>query len=449
MPTDATRPSVALAIAPASHLRGVVRVPGDKSITHRAFFLAALNHSSTTISNPSPADDCIRSLALVRSIGCSATFGDNTIVLERADRASADRAVANRELVVDCGNSGTSARLAMGLLAAEEGRFVLIGDRSLSRRPMERAAAPLRLLGARIETTSGSLPVRIEGAVLAGGESHGVIAVESAQVHTAVVIAALRSRAGASIFAAKPMRDHTLRMLPSFGINALLQDNVVRILPAHVDHVARIDVPGDFSSAAFIIAGAILVPGSEITIENVGLNPTRTAFLRALSRMGADVVTESADDVEPRGSIRARYSGSLRASLFTGDDDEISVTEMIDELPLLALIATQAVGTTIIRDADELRVKESDRIASTARVLRSLGASVTEHPDGLEITGPQHLTGGRRIFPGGDHRLAMMAAMGALISRDGAIIDNAQSASVSYPTFWNDLAALGASVQSI
>ncbi|MBC8145990.1 MAG: 3-phosphoshikimate 1-carboxyvinyltransferase [bacterium] len=359
--------------------------------------------------------------------------------------------ISSRDLVVDCGNSGTTTRLAMGLHCAEPGRFVLVGDRSLSRRPMERVASPLRRLGAHIETTAGALPVRIEGRELDGGESHGVITVESAQVHTAVVIAALRSRAGASIYAARPMRDHTLRMLPLFGVTVNESESgVIRVLPAEVNRDVVIKVPGDFSSAAFMIAAAILVDGSRVTIENVGLNPTRIAFVRALKRMGADVSINASDDREPHGSIHANYSPDLIACTFGGDDDsDVSVTGMIDELPLLALIATQAAGTTRIRDADELRVKESDRIRSTANVLRALGATVIEHPDGLEIDGPQTLTGGTAIDPSGDHRLAMMAAVGAMIARSGAVIENAHVADISYPSYWDDLAAIGATVKRI
>lgn len=440
-------------VEPARDLHGTIRVGGDKSITHRALFFAALNSATTTINDASPADDCARSLAVIQLLGCSVEQNGLQLRVSREPLPARDHhpdlANSNREIVIDCGNSGTTARLAVGLLAAEPGRYVLVGDPSLTGRPMERVAAPLRRMGATVTTTNGALPIRITGGVLIGGDSHGVITVESAQVHAAVVIAALRSQAGASIFAARPMRDHTLRMLRAFGISFASSDGVVRILPTEINRNTTIDVPGDFSSAAFLITAAVLVRGSSIVIDRVGLNPTRIAFVRALQRMGADIVVSASDDIEPVGSIRARYSPELVAAEFDGDDPVASVTEMIDELPLLALVATQARGTTLVHDADELRVKESDRINSTASVLRSLGAVVTEMPDGLEIRGSQTLEGGQIIDACGDHRLAMMAAIGAMVSLRGATVAGADAADVSYPAFWDDLVSLGAHVKRI
>jgi 3-phosphoshikimate 1-carboxyvinyltransferase len=369
-----------ITISPSRDMRATLRVPSDKSITHRALFFGAINRGTTTIIDPSPADDCRRTFALVEALGRDVEATDGRILL-RDSIASNDAA----PLALDCGNSGTTARLAMGLLAAEPGVFTLHGDSSLERRPMERVAAPLRRLGATIDTTDGRLPARIVGASdLVGGDSHGLIAVESAQVHAALVLAALRSTAGATLFVARPMRDHTLRMLKAFGCEPMTSGaGVHRILPSILSSDVVLSVPGDFSSAAFFIAAAVLVPGSEITIEDVGLNPTRTAFLRALAAMGADIEIESiVDAIEPRGRIIARHAGALRATTFGSRGySDFPIMEMIDELPLLALIATQANGTTSIIGAEELRVKESDRIAATAAVLRALGATVTERPD--------------------------------------------------------------------
>jgi 3-phosphoshikimate 1-carboxyvinyltransferase len=431
----------------AHALRGHVRVPGDKSITHRALFFGAINASATTIVGGSPAADCSSTLTLVHRLGVDVVLAEDEITLGGSPRVER----ADDHLTLDCGNSGTTARLAMGLLAAERGSFTLTGDASLSRRPMERVAEPLRRIGASIETTGGTLPVRIEGRALAGGGSHGLIAVESAQVHAALVLAALRSRGGATLFAARPMRDHTLRMLRRFGCEPLTSAaGVHRILPASIDRATRIEVPGDFSSAAFLVTAALLVPGSQITVDDVGLNPTRIAFLSALARMGAPLRVEVGDDAfEPVGRIHVTAHGGLTGATFGESDDTIAIAEMIDELPLLALVATQAHGRTVVRGAEELRVKESDRIAATAAVLRALGAEVIEREDGFEIEGPQRLRGGASIDPHGDHRLAMMAAVGAMLCERDVVIENADVASVSYPGFWSEVERLGGAMQPI
>ena len=433
-----------VAIEPARNLCGTLSVPGDKSITHRAIFFAALNSGITTISNPSTAQDCDRSLEIIRAIGCDVARSESSITIDGGRRAAGEGV-----RTLDCGNSGTTSRLALGLLAAEQGLFRLIGDASLSTRPMNRVVDPLRSMGARIETADGHLPAMIEGAALSGGESHGVVTVESAQVHAALVLAALRSRAGASLYVARAMRDHTWRMLGCFGITSSTSGNVHRVTPVHIERDVHIDVPGDVSSASFLITAAVLTPGSSVTIEGVGLNPSRIAFIRALQHMGAQVeVQESASDFEPRGRLVARYSPALRGANFD-ENAEDAIAEMIDELPLLALVATQASGTTSIRNAEELRVKESDRIATTCSILRALGANAIEHDDGLELHGPVRLRARQRLVAGGDHRIAMMAAIGALIATDGAVVAGADAASISYPSFWSDLNRIGATVQAI
>ena len=437
-------------VGPARELRGVLRVPGDKSITHRALFLAALNTLTTRIHNQSPADDCARTLELVRALGRDVDVHGATItVAQRREPAGTGREAVR----VDCGNSGTTARLAMGLLAAEPGAFELVGDESLSRRPMERVAEPLRSLGAVISTTTGSLPARIVGRADLPGSGNAPIAVASAQVHAALALAGLRSRSGVALRMTRAMRDHTLRMLRLFGIDVDVRRDadgeIHRITPATVAREVSVEVPGDFSSAAFIVTAAILVPGSEITVEDVGLNRSRIAYLRALEAMGADLsidVDESA--FEPTGRITARYSPALRAVDFSAQH-AIAAAEMIDELPLLALVATRARGTTCIGDATELRVKESDRIASTAAVLRSVGANVVERPDGFVIAGDQSLRAAGPIDPCGDHRLAMMGAIAAMLAPGGATITDADVARVSYPRYWHDLERLGAAVAQI
>lgn len=436
---------IAIVHPAAVPIRGTITVGPDKSITHRALFFGALNHGTTIIRNPSHGADPIATMEMVRSLGRS------VIAEPMGWRIDGSRDIdAMRTLTLDCRNSGTTARLAAGLLTGAQGTFTLTGDESLMRRPMARVADPLRLLGATIETDHGHLPMVVYGSGGIPGSLETSINVASAQVHAALLLAALRSESGALLHRTKGMRDHTLRMARYFGVRIEEvgegETGGDRIHPARIETGAEIGVPGDFSSAVFMIAAALLVPGSHLRIEHVGLNPTRTAFLAALKGMRGDVRWGiEGDDFEPAGWIEAAASSELRGiTLGDGEHPEISVAEMIDELPLLALIATQAHGVTTVRDAAELRVKESDRIAATAALLRALGLEMTELEDGFTITGPQPIAGGGRIDHHGDHRLCMTAAIGALAARNPVEIPHPDAAGVSYPEFWDHLRAIGA-----
>ncbi len=426
-------------------LRGTITVGPDKSITHRALFFGALNHGATIIRNPSRGDDPIATLGLLRALGhtVSESPGEWRIAGGRPPGELG-------ALRLDCANSGTTARLAAGLLTGEHGTFSLIGDESLTRRPMERVAAPLRLLGARIETSGGHMPVTVHGSGGIRGEHDGPIAVASAQVHAALSLAAIRSERGAMIRRDKPMRDHTLRMARRFGIT--LQEFEEGGMPVDYIHAANwiggdteVEIPGDFSSAAFLVAAALVVPGSSVRIEGVGLNPTRIALLHALAAMNARLRWETTEgEYEPAGWIQAEYSPDLRGITLGGREGEnISVAEMIDELPLLAFLASQAQGRTVVHDAWELRVKESDRIAATATLLGSLGLKMMELEDGFVVSGPQPVAGGAGADHHGDHRLCMIAAVAALVARAPVGIPRPEVAGVSYPAFWNDLGAIG------
>lgn len=443
------QPAASYIVTPASRpLAGVIISPPDKSITHRALFFGALNRGRTVIVDPSHSADCRSTRDLLESLGYAISgVGDRVMIdgAARRDHASS--------LMLDCGNSGTTARLALGFLSGERGDFTLTGDASLRRRPMERVAGPLRILGARVETTEGKLPARVTShAELAGGPAHGVINVASAQVHAALLLAALRSRSGTALSRTAGMRDHTLRMLRHIAPAALAigghadagHPAVDVIRPVGIEKDVEIRIPGDISAAAFMVVAALLVPGSRLRIDRVGLNPTRIAFLYALRAMGARIdwrVTE--EEPEPIGRIEVKQGAPLRAiRLGTegGDADTISVAEMMDELPLLALIASRAEGTTIVAGASELRVKESDRIAATATVLRALGIAIEERPDGFAVTGPQPILGGGSIDHHGDHRLCMLAAVAALAAERPVTVPEPEAASVSYPEFWRDLA---------
>ena len=417
-------------------------VPGDKSITHRALFFGALHRGPTFIGTPSPALDCRNTLTLLRSLGYRIVEGEQGWFVDNSERS-----LYSSSFSLDCGNSGTTARLATGFLTGERGEFTLVGDKSLSRRPMERVADPLRQMGAAVHTTKGAFPVT----VIASGRVQGLngvpINVRSAQVHAALTLAGLRSEQGVVLKRTKLMRDHTLRMAALFGYLIESDGRVDSIHPLIADPSGEknapsveLEVPGDFSSAAFLMAAALIVPGSDLTIQNVGLNPTRTAFLEALKEMGAEVDCVVASDIwEPVGAIHVRYSPQLQ-SITLDADSAISVDLMMDELPLLAFLASQANGESVICGAGELRVKESDRIAATVSLLRLLGIEIEELEDGFRVHGPQIVRGGTAVNHSGDHRLAIIAGVAGLIAREPVTIPDHKVAAVSWPDVWALLA---------
>lgn len=419
---------------------GTYSVPGDKSITHRALFFAALHNRPTLIKNPSTALDCRNTLGLLASLDYDVEEGEEgfSIGLPKS-------LLTGTVLTVDCGNSGTTARLATGFVTGSGGDITLVGDESLSRRPMERVAEPLRRMGAVVHTTDGKFPVSVIAIERIQGCKGTPIEVRSAQVHAALTLAALRSEQGVVLRRTKLMRDHTLQMAALFGFPISSDGAVDSIQPLvqddHISSHVEINIPGDFSSAAFLVAAALLVPESDLTIQNVGLNPTRTAFLEAVKAMGANVdcVVES-DEWEPVGTIHACYSPNLQPILLD-EGSSISVDLMMDELPLLAFLASQANGESCIRGAAELRVKESDRIAATASVLRSLGIEIEELEDGFRVCGPQAVRGGTAVDHHGDHRLAIMAGVAGLIAGEPVTIPESEVAAVSWPDVWALLTA--------
>jgi len=433
----------AVVVNPGGPLRGDVAPPPDKSITHRAWLLSALNHSATSIINPSTAEDPERTRALVELLGCRSTPVQGGWQVARYT----ENAHGNAPLAIDCGNSGSTARMACGLLAGERGEFILTGDASLSRRPMSRVVEPLQLLGASIESVGGRLPISISGGKQLRAPS-APVEVASAQVYTALALAGMRTAGAVAIRRTAPMRDHTARMLRAAGITVEGDGDVDIIRGAGIDRELVIAVPGDPSAAAILAAAATVVPGSSITIHGVSLNPTRLGFFRVLERMGGTVAIEVEDDgEEPSGSIHIG-AASLHGTLLHAVRDP-DVTLMVDELPLLALLGAVAQGETEVRGAPELRVKESDRIAVTCALLRTFGVEIEELEDGFRVRGPQQLRDGGAVDHAGDHRLCMMAGVAALCAERPTHIPDSGAVAVSHPQFWEDLRALGGAIEDV
>jgi len=413
----------------AQQLKGRLRLLGDKSISHRAALIAALADGPSEITNFSTARDCAATLACLRGLGVSIEHNDKKLRFPGNQRL-----VSPRE-PLDCGNSGSTMRMLAGVLAGHDLSAALIGDESLSTRPMRRIIEPLKLMGARIEATEGKPPLKVHGR----SKPHAItykLPVASAQVKSAILFAGLNAKGRTTVIETSPTRDHTERLFNGFGVPVVTNSD----LSITLDGPARfsggsITIPGDISSAAFFIAAAMLLPGSELVIEGVGLNPTRTAFLSVLSSWGADISTTDfrLERNEPVGTITV--GGETGEPVDDRVLDGEKVPLLIDELPLLAVVGTQIKGGIEIRDAGELRHKESDRLAATARNLLAMGAKVEESADGLRVSGPTKLRGAV-IESFGDHRIAMAFSVAALIADGDTEIRGSESAAVSFPEFF-------------
>jgi 3-phosphoshikimate 1-carboxyvinyltransferase len=425
---------------PVSGLSGRVTPPPDKSISHRAALLGAMSAEPVRIGNYLRAADTLSTLEAVRSLGALVEERGEDLVLRGPGLREAREAGAP----IDVGNAGTLLRLLPGWLAAQVGRtFVLDGDESIRRRPVDRVAEPLREMGAEIEATEGRLPpVTIRGSRLHGIDY--VLPVASAQVKSCVLLASLAADGGTSVIEPARSRDHTERMLLRAGVP--VQRDGLTVRSANVDELAleSVTVPADPSSAAFLIAAGVLVPGSRLLLGNVGVNWTRTGFMRIVRRMRGIVLgdleeeTEAISDVEPVSDLDVAH-GALEATVVEPEE----VPHAIDELPLVALLGCFAEGTTVVRGAQELRVKESDRIEGVVEGLRDLGADIEATEDGFVVTGTGGLRGGV-IDARGDHRMAMMGAVAGLASKEGVEVIGMDAAGISYPGFAADLQALGA-----
>ncbi len=403
-------------------------LPGDKSISHRSLLFGALAEGKTEIFNLLMSGDIQSTWNCLEKLGIQITRKGNCVtVLGRGLRG-----LHAPTSYLDCGNSGTSFRLLMGILAGTPFETTLIGDSSLSQRPMRRVTLPLTQMGAKIHLNQGEFaPVTLHGSQPLHAISYE-LPVASAQLKSALLLAGLYADGTTHLSGKIKSRDHSERLLPHFGVHIDRSDTFLSISGGQTLHSSSVQVPSDLSSAAFWIGATLIVPHSVLELENISLNPTRTGILNVLHRMGATIQTEVTTPLpEPKGRLRVEYS-QLKATDIEPDE----IPSLIDELPLMAVLATFAHGTTRIRGAEELRTKETDRIAAIAKNLRAMGAQLETFPDGLSILGPQPLTGAQ-LESFGDHRIAMAFAIAALRARGPTEILDAECVDISYPGFFN------------
>jgi 3-phosphoshikimate 1-carboxyvinyltransferase len=423
-------------VEPVPALVGHVAVPGDKSISHRAVLVGAIGERETRISGFGRSADTEATIAAVRALGAEVDEHDvDTLTVHGVGL----RGLSAPESPIDCGNAGTLMRLLPGILAGQRGRFELVGDDSLSSRPMERVAEPLRRMGATVVTDAGHAPLTVEGGVLQPIDYE--LPVPSAQVKSAVLFAGLFADGETTVVEPLPTRDHTERMLELAGARVQRRPQSVTISGGERLALGSIEIPGDFSSAAPFLVAAAIVPGSSVTVHGVGLNPRRTGLLEVLERMGARVAVYNRRSIggEPAGDVEVRASELVGATV-----EPSEVPTLVDELPLFALAACHARGDSVVLGAAELRVKESDRIDGVVEELRRVGAHIRATKDGYRVRGvPARLRGGT-LDARGDHRLAMLGAIAGVSSREGVELKGAEAVDVSFPGFFDLLAQLEA-----
>ena len=418
-------------IQPAKRIVGRIQLPGDKSISHRLAMLGAIASGQTVIDNFASSQDCYNTLSCLRRLGAGVEVtGQNRVVV---DGKGLRGLVPSRE-ILDAGNSGSTIRMLSGILAGQSFVTRITGDASLQRRPMKRIITPLAEMGARIEAREGNFPpLTIHGGLLMPIKC--IMPVASAQVKSAVLFAGLYTEGITEVIEPSPTRNHTELALQSFGARISSSEDRLAITGGQELVGIRSKVPGDLSSSTFFIVAATLLRGSELTIEEVGMNPSRRAFIGWLQDAGADIQILDMGVLggEAVGTLRVKAS-EIRGGRIAGS----LVPQVIDEIPILAVLATQTRDGVEIRDAAELRVKESDRIRSIVENLRSMGAAVEEFHDGLHVAGRQTLRG-TRVLPYGDHRIAMAFAVAGMIARGETIVEESECASVSFPGFYETL----------
>ena len=418
-------------LTPAGQLSGNLRLPGDKSISHRASMITAIASGHSTIYNFSTAVDCSSTLHCLQQLGVEIERTGNTVQIRGGKPLSPPTSI------LDCGNSGSTMRILAGLLASQDFTSKLSGDGSLCSRPMGRIIEPLELMGARIESQSGKPPLTIHGSSEVKPIDYK-LPIASAQVKSAILFAGLAAKGRTQVRESVLSRDHTERMFNGFGVKVATDEDLTVTLDGPAQLIGGdMTVPGDASSAAYFVAAAMLLEGSELSIDGVGLNPTRAEFLSVLRSWGADISTEGEkfERNEPIGTIRIK--GGVKNSQY-GEEriiEKSTIPSVIDELPLLAVVGTQIEGGIHIKDAGELRHKESDRLSATAMNLRLMGASVEEHSDGLTVHGPTVLRGAS-LNAFGDHRIAMAFTVAALLADGPSEIEGADCVNISFPEFF-------------
>jgi len=413
-------------------LRGELTLPGDKSISHRSLLLCSLARGKSRIKNLAPGEDVLSTVGCLKALGVSLNEDEGAIIVEGGGM----RSFIGPEEPLDAGNSGTLTRLITGILATYPFTVKIDGDRSLRSRPMKRIIRPLEAMGANIDSKDGKLPLSVTGGDLKGIEYEPKVA--SAQVKSSIILAGLGASGRTVVREPGPSRDHTERMLEAMGYPIEVDGSRIEVGGPHELEPLELEVPGDFSSAGYFIAAGCLIEGSEIRINSVGLNDTRTGFLELLNEMGASIETMNyrVRNGEPIGDLVVSRSDLAGVRLTQAD-----VVKAIDELPLLAVVATQANGITEVRGAEELRVKETDRISATVENLKSLGADIEELPDGFLVRGPTELHGGR-LESMGDHRIAMSMAVAALIAEGESELVDPRWVEISFPDFFETMEGL-------
>jgi 3-phosphoshikimate 1-carboxyvinyltransferase len=419
-------------VEPAGALVGHMAVPGDKSISHRAVLIGALAEGETRVRGFGRSGDTEATVNAVRTLGVEVedVAGDELVV-----HGSGLRGLRAPDEPVDCANAGTLMRLLTGILAGQPTRCELTGDESLSTRPMDRVAEPLARMGAHIETTNGLPPLVIEGSDALRGIDYA-LPVASAQVKSAILLAGLNADGTTTVVEPTPTRNHTELMLAAAGADVRRRPSSVSLEPAGSLRLPEVTVPGDFSAAAPFIVAAMLLPGSELTIHDLGLNPLRTGLLDVLERMGARIAVYNRrkHGGEPVGDLEVR-SAELVGTEIAPEE----VPRLVDELPLFALAAAHARGESRVHGAGELRVKETDRIETVTSGLRALGVRMRASDDGFQVRGVPSRPRGGRMSSAGDHRIAMLAAVAGLVSREGVDVGEAEATAISFPGFFEVL----------
>ncbi|HEL0025596.1 TPA: 3-phosphoshikimate 1-carboxyvinyltransferase [Streptococcus equi subsp. zooepidemicus] len=418
----------------AKALRGRLRVPGDKSISHRAVIFGAIAEGQTVIHGLLRGQDVLATIQAFRDLGVTIYESADSLIIE----GRGFKGLKPAQKPLDMGNSGTSMRLLAGLLAAQDFSVQLLGDDSLSRRPMDRITIPLSLMGAEL---SGQGEKELPPLIVKGCQElrpiHYQLPVASAQVKSAILLAALQTQGETVILEKELTRNHTEEMIEQFGGKLSVAGKQISIKGPQRLQGQILQIPGDISSAAFWLAAGLIVPGSDLVLENVGINPTRTGLLEVIEKMGGQLSYQAVDKDIQSASLRVSYS-SLKGVEISGD----LIPRLIDELPVIALLATQAQGTTYIRDAQELRVKETDRIQAVTDVLGQMGADIQATEDGMVIRGKTPLHGAA-VSTCGDHRIGMMTAIAALLVEEGQVtLERAEAILTSYPDFFKDLERL-------